>query len=59
MNDIDVLRESVIELGLRIIRLEKTVITAISWIAQSANSPLRADEAVRLIKMLEDNNDKK
>ena len=33
--------------------LRKALITALAWIAQSANSPLRVDEASRLIKIAE------
>ena len=37
----------------RILRLELTLGTLIHWLVQSANSPLRPDEAHRLLDLLQ------
>jgi len=36
-----------------ITRIKKTLGTLIAWLPQSANSPIRIDEAERLLRMLE------
>lgn len=43
----------VADLRLEVHRLQQTVGTLISWISQSANSPIRTDEAATLLKMID------
>jgi len=42
----------IVALERTVARLESTVGTLITWMAQSANSPIRVDEAERLLTML-------
>ncbi len=43
----------VADVARRVRQHDTTIGTLISWIAQSANSPLRRDEAAQLLRMLE------
>ena len=40
------------QLRARLDRLEKTLTTLIAWLSQTANAPIRIDEAQMLLKML-------
>jgi hypothetical protein len=45
--------QQIVRLRARVLRLEMTLGTLIGWMAQSANSPLRLDEARILLAALE------
>lgn len=47
------LEEQIASLKEEVAAIRTTLVTLISWIPQSANSPLRVDEATELLKMLQ------
>lgn len=46
------IEQEIAGLKLRLAQLETTLGTLISWMAQPANSPIRVDEASRLLNMM-------
>ena len=52
-NEVDTLMISVKSLELQIERLQMSYGTLLTWMVQSANSPIRVSEAERLIKIMQ------